>query len=276
MMSGMGWEGITALTGAATALFALVVGWLQFRAANTTAQQNYLAALDAVQASGREAHAQWLRGTRRDAYATFLLAAARTLEVARHLADDAAENRIAPDQRGIRLTELEAQVSQLRNAAAIVSLEGPENIAGRADVITDMVVEDSIVARKQFAACLGWYDFTTMAGDAGDRERGLSLYYTAARHMHGARQSGTGDIRGYADDDLSEDVRAARDALHARRVGLPLRLWKLAESVEDYVCGHYEEQSTFRAEQAEVIRSLRDQFISDARWILGEPNAAPR
>ncbi|MFF8883165.1 hypothetical protein [Streptomyces flaveolus] len=63
----MGWEGISALIAAGSAVITLIVGWLELRGALRAADKSYRAALDSVTATASETHTQWLRTVRRKA-----------------------------------------------------------------------------------------------------------------------------------------------------------------------------------------------------------------
>ncbi|MFG3335509.1 hypothetical protein ACGFZZ_26320 [Streptomyces tendae] len=280
-------EGITALVAAGAAVLgvggAVLVGRWQLRAAVSAAQETaragivqaeatYRAALDAARATGNEAHAQWLRSSRRDAYAAFLLAAGRALEVAGHLADDARVNKVPPNQRDARTAELDAQISQLQNAAVIISLEGPDDVALHADGIADAALAVCYSAGEQFACRVAWHDLKALVSE-DDCPEPIKRYYWAAVQLHAVREYGSGDVWRREEADRSDAVNAACQALQASRIGLPQGLWKVADQVDDYVGGTDETLAWDRSEMVARCQSRRTQFIDAARTILGPPEA---
>ncbi|MFF6642293.1 hypothetical protein ACFY83_34365 [Streptomyces althioticus] len=145
-------EGIAALVAAAVLGVggAIWVGRLQLKgalsAADATARTGlaqaeaaYRAALDAVRASGTEAHTQWLRDVRRQAYSAFLLACSEVTDIATRLEMDTQRGKIPADQRDTRREELAAAIARLENSVMIVALEGPEDVSEQAELLASAV-----------------------------------------------------------------------------------------------------------------------------------------
>ncbi|WP_406321866.1 hypothetical protein [Streptomyces sp. NBC_00519] len=125
---------------------ALVVGRWQMKAAIHTAEEtsrtgiaqadaSYRAALDAVRAEAANAHSQWRRGLRRDAYAALLLTAHQVRTAGLLLTSGSIEDRVS---RGV-LTAQRAALAEARittqEAALVVALEGPEQPAVKAEAL---------------------------------------------------------------------------------------------------------------------------------------------
>ncbi|MET7809745.1 hypothetical protein ABZT26_02660 [Streptomyces sp. NPDC005395] len=271
-------ESIATLTAAGVAIVGIpttvLVGRWQLKGVLQTAERGYRASLDAVKAAATESHIQWQRGTRRDAYATFLLTAARTLETADLLVEDSYANRIPPDERNSRKAALKSQVVQLQHSVAIVSLEGPERLALRADLIRAQLRHISITAEQQCIYLDGWHDVTAMARADGCPDE-VVAYVAAAIGMRTARGSDSRDIRKVNNDQLPESVRHARDTLAARRIPLPISLWVLANDVEDFVYGKYAELDKLRKNRTKQYERARTKFVDAARDLLGAGDSTP-
>lgn len=143
-------QGIGAIAAALVAAIAvpaaLLAGRWQMRAALRAAEETgragiaqaeatYRAALDAVRAEASVAHLQWLRGVRREAYTSFLLASQSVTEAAQRLRNECFDLPTA-DMDRLR-DELRSAERVLREASLIVSLEGPENIKDIANRIRE-------------------------------------------------------------------------------------------------------------------------------------------
>ncbi|MFD0001387.1 hypothetical protein ACFVJ4_03045 [Streptomyces sp. NPDC127178] len=143
-------QGVGAIAAAVVAAVgvptALVVGRWQMKAAIHAAEESsragfaqaessYRAALDAVRAEAVNAHSQWRRGLRRDAYAALLLAAHQARTAGRLLTEGSIEDRVS---RGVFTTQraalAEARVAT-QKAALVVALEGPEQPAIKAEAL---------------------------------------------------------------------------------------------------------------------------------------------
>lgn len=264
--------GIGAVAAAAVAAVgipaAVLVGRWQARAGIAQAEASYRAALDAVRASGGEAHAQWLRSTRREAYAALLLAAGRTLDVARLLVEDATANKIPPDQRNARTAEFEAQISQLQNAGIIVSLEGPDDVARHTNSMVGAVIGASYLAKALFERRVAWHDVIALTRE-DDCPREVQALYSASVNLNYVRsQAGVGSLLGRDDADLPEDVAAARRALQACRNALPSAFWGLAAEMEKSAGGEDETATNNRRNLIAGFEQSRDQFINAARTVL--------
>lgn len=265
-------ETIAALVAAGAAVLgvggALFVGRWQLRGALRTAESNYQAALDAARASGNEAHQQWLRSTRREAYAAFLLAASRLFEAAQLLSDDAGANKIPADQRDARIAEVDVQVSQLENASVIVSLEGPDDLARNADLTTAALSEVGRVVQFQCKMALAWHDMQAMASE-DDCAPPIRDYYRLAVDLNNVRPHNAGSILLMAASDLPDNVASARAALWLQRQSLPPELRELAGLVEDYAAGSWDDLNNRRNDRIFVFHQLRSEFINGARAVLG-------
>ncbi|MEU1273487.1 hypothetical protein [Streptomyces sp. NPDC005799] len=142
----MNLEGIGAISAAAVAAIgiptALIVGRWQLKGALRTAEEagrvgiaqaesSYRGALDAVRTEANNAHSQWRRGIRRDAYAAFLVATTRAVQAASALPRErlsAAEDLTTP-QAALRIAR-----NELNATFWVVKLEGPlevSEVAGR-------------------------------------------------------------------------------------------------------------------------------------------------
>ncbi|WP_445280181.1 hypothetical protein [Streptomyces sp. DSM 118148] len=155
-------QGIGALAASGVAAVgipaALLVGRWQMRAAIRTAEETgragiaqaeatYRAALDAVRAEAGNAHAQWHRGLRRDAYSELLLAAHRVRTAAVLLTSGSPEERIERIESGELATHratLRETEDSLTAAWLVVTLEGPRQAAATAG--------DLVSACQAFAA----------------------------------------------------------------------------------------------------------------------------
>ncbi|MFD7505279.1 hypothetical protein [Streptomyces sp. NPDC059850] len=80
----------------------------------------------AARLTGRDQREHWRRQVRRDAYSTFIVRAGEALRVGR-----ATHEAARVEEPGVMdaIKELEGAVSQVEEAATLVALEGPEEIA---------------------------------------------------------------------------------------------------------------------------------------------------
>ncbi|MEW2401478.1 hypothetical protein [Streptomyces sp. NPDC046862] len=154
-------QGIGAISAAVVALMSIpttvLVGRWQMKAAlgaaeatNKTglaqAESTYRAALDAVHAETHAAHRQWRHGIQREAYASFLLAAHRVVEVGERFVADNAEE-LPPESIGAGKKAVDDALAALRAAQTIIELEGPDDVAAPAAGMTN--------AAKSMAMYLG-------------------------------------------------------------------------------------------------------------------------
>lgn len=144
-------EAVGALAAAIVALIGIpstmLVGRWQMKAALRSAEatyeaglvqadSTYRAALDAVRADANAAHTQWRHGIQREAYASFLLASHRLVEVGRRFAE---ENDESMSEERIKENKAESSAARaaLESARIIIELEGPDDVAAPAAVITE-------------------------------------------------------------------------------------------------------------------------------------------
>ncbi|MFF8505724.1 hypothetical protein ACF07L_34485 [Streptomyces anulatus] len=147
----MGLEEIATLSAAAVALIgipaSILIGRWQMKAALRTAEATseaglaqaesaYRAALDAVRAEANAAHLQWRRGIQREAYASFLLSANGVTELGERFA---VENADDLPMEGIRAgkASIDEALATLKAAQTIIELEGPDDVAAPAAVMTN-------------------------------------------------------------------------------------------------------------------------------------------
>ncbi|MFJ7074758.1 hypothetical protein [Streptomyces sp. NPDC098781] len=128
-----------AAVAAATVPITVLVGRWQVRAAVQAAEAAYRAAVDAAQRQGTDAHAQWRREVRREAYTAFLLAVHQVTRLANAVEDDYHNEN--PDSTA----DMERAVTALQNAFFVVLLEGPDSAAVAANALSD-----AVGARTQF------------------------------------------------------------------------------------------------------------------------------
>ncbi|MFV2117190.1 hypothetical protein ACE14D_01520 [Streptomyces sp. Act-28] len=146
----MDFQGVGAIAAAVVAAVgiptALVIGRWQMKAAIRAAEESsragfaqaeasYRAALDTVRAEAVNAHSQWRRGLRRDAYTALLLAAHQARTAGRLLTEGSVEDRVS---RGVFTAQgaalAEARIA-IQEAALVVTLEGPEQPAIKAEAL---------------------------------------------------------------------------------------------------------------------------------------------
>ncbi|URZ99445.1 hypothetical protein NCG97_00205 [Streptomyces lydicamycinicus] len=101
------------------------------RAGVAQAEATYRAALDTVRAEASAAHRQWIRGVRRDAYASFLLAV-NQLDAASDRLLTATEDQADEEALKAHLAEIESASAALRAAYVVIDLEGPEAVVDSA------------------------------------------------------------------------------------------------------------------------------------------------
>ncbi|GGN77732.1 hypothetical protein GCM10011579_060260 [Streptomyces albiflavescens] len=150
-MTGMDLEGIGALSAAGVALIGIpatvLIGRWQMKAALRTAEatseaglaqaeSSYRAALDAVRAETYATHMQWRRGIQREAYASFLLAAHRVVEVGERIVADNAEELPRESIRAGKIA-IDDALATLKAAQTIIELEGPDDVAAPAAGMTN-------------------------------------------------------------------------------------------------------------------------------------------
>lgn len=141
-------EGIAALSAAGVALIGVpttvIVGRWQMKAALRTAEATseaglaqaesaYRAALDAVRAETYAAHMQWRRGIQREAYASFLLAAHRVVEVGERFAEENAQSLLQESIKSGKAA-IDNALAALKEA---LELEGPDEVAAPAAGMTN-------------------------------------------------------------------------------------------------------------------------------------------
>ncbi|MFF5481631.1 hypothetical protein ACFY5C_30485 [Streptomyces sp. NPDC012935] len=154
-------EVIAALSAAGVALIGIpatvLIGRWQMKAAMRTAEatleaglaqadSSYRAALDAVRAETYAAHLQWRRGIQREAYASFLLAAHRVVEVGERFVEDNAQELPRESIRAGRIA-IDDALATLKATQTIIELEGPDDVAAPAAGMTN--------AAKSMAIYLG-------------------------------------------------------------------------------------------------------------------------
>ncbi|MFD5661401.1 hypothetical protein [Streptomyces hirsutus] len=147
-------QGIGALAAAGVALIAalttVLVGRWQTRAVlrasahsarvgRAQAAASYKAALDAVQAQGRNEHLQWKRGIQRDAYATFLQS---VLDYMEHATNVFAQGTTDPSQVPAVITASKPLGTDMSHRNLVVKLEGPEEASAAA--------QSTLVAAERF------------------------------------------------------------------------------------------------------------------------------
>ncbi|MFF4257354.1 hypothetical protein ACFY1L_39840 [Streptomyces sp. NPDC001663] len=152
-MTGMDLEGIGAVATAVVAFIGIpatvIIGRWQTKAALRTAEatseagiaqaeSSYRAALDAVRAETHATHLQWHRGIKREAYASFLLAAHRVREVGERFAEDNTEELPIESIRAGKAA-IDDALAALKATQTIIELEGPEDVAASAAVMTNAV-----------------------------------------------------------------------------------------------------------------------------------------
>ncbi|MFE0326745.1 hypothetical protein ACFW08_08055 [Streptomyces sp. NPDC058960] len=145
-------QGIGAISAAMVAALgipaALLVGRWQLRGAIQAAEEasrsgimqaeaTYRAALDAVRTEANNAHSQWRRGIRRDAYASFLVATTRVVQVSSALPKETLNN---PEEvRAAKAAVREAQ-NELNACYWVVKLEGPGSAAEAAGNVFTLIL----------------------------------------------------------------------------------------------------------------------------------------
>ncbi|MEV7382105.1 hypothetical protein [Streptomyces lydicus] len=157
-------QGIGALAAAGVALMAIpitvLVGRWQLKAALRAAEATseagraqadsaYRAALDAVRAEANATHVQWHRGVQREAYASFLLAAHRLREVGERFAADNEEELLPAERITAGKIAVDDALAALKAAQTIIELEGPDDVAAPAAVMTDATQLMLIYLRTQ-------------------------------------------------------------------------------------------------------------------------------
>jgi hypothetical protein len=140
----------------------------QAQAGLTQAESAYRASLDAVKAQGETAHTQWLRGMKRDAFASFLVSAHRVWDIAQKLAHIDAQSDGRADLTSL-LTDLSVADRELNNAYAVVSLEVPETgrmIAYDMKLYLDLCVLSN---RNQVEIRAAWNKLNNLRASVSDR-----------------------------------------------------------------------------------------------------------
>ncbi|MDX3854221.1 hypothetical protein [Streptomyces sp. AK02-01A] len=228
-------EGVAALSAAAVALIgvpaALVVGRWQFKAALRSAEATseagiaqaesvYRAALDTARAEAKTIHLHWRRSIQREAYASFLLAVQRLKEVAERFAADN-EEVLSAESIAAGKTSADDALAALKAAQTIIELEGPDDVAAPAAVMTDAAQEMSRYLRAQAVYARAWGKLsrsaenpsTVLSAPAIELLQRLSHL----RLVHGAEPFGpTG-----ADACLVHERNAARGACYEAQIALP-------------------------------------------------------
>jgi hypothetical protein len=154
----------------------------QAQAGLTQAESAYRASLDAVKAQGETAHTQWLRGMKRDAFASFLVSAHRVWDIAQELTYLDARSDGREDLTSL-LADLSVADRELNNAYSVVSLEVPESgrmIAYNMKLYLDLCVLSN---KTQVEIRAAWNKLNTLHSSTTDRI--LGELHDALTQLHG-------------------------------------------------------------------------------------------
>ncbi|WP_428956273.1 hypothetical protein [Streptomyces sp. cg35] len=284
-------EGIGALAAAGVALIgiptAVLVGRWQLKAALRTAeatadagmaqaQAAYRAAVDAVRAEARAAQEQWHRGTRREAYASFLLAAHRLLEGGRRFAADSAEE-LPPGRAAAEKSAADEARAALRAAQTIIELEGPDEVAAPAAGMVDAAQEmarhlwDEAVYARAWGKLVRLDDDPARAVGAAAEQLIEALLELRALHR---RQGATGAEASDTEPGAAERNRARRSCVAAREACLAGAFED--EEFDALLAGHSPLPPTFGQGYVTAAEGFADaevRFVRAAKVELHRPAA---
>ncbi|WP_326809831.1 hypothetical protein OIE62_39655 [Streptomyces scopuliridis] len=274
-------QGIGAIAAAVVAAIAvpaaLLAGRWQMRAALRTAEETgrtgiaqaeatYRAALDTVRAEASVTHLQWRRGVRREAYTSFLLASQRVTEAAQRLRNECFDLPTA-DMDTLR-DELRGAARALREAALIVSLEGPDNIADIANRIREGTynVADALSHEADLHEAWGSLERACQDEEQSARAvvRGLrdALLQLRARVQE---DSFRGDHRALADG-VPAAITEARNAVRRAFAAIPPGILpRSARTLEDMQFNGLSRVLSTYSDASGDLTAARDDFISAAR-----------
>ncbi|WP_407111244.1 hypothetical protein ACE1N8_25840 [Streptomyces sp. DSM 116494] len=278
-------EGITALVAAGAAVVGVsataIVGRWQLRgalrAADATARAGiaqaeaasragiaqaeaaYRAALDAVRATGTEAHAQWLRTVRRETYTLFLRACHDVVDAAESLARDAAAGTIPRDQRQTRKTQLETALGYLKHCATTLQVEGPDMLWTPAQHILVLSNLSALAGLRRFELHMAWQDVKALTEERRPDQRIVAFYQAGRDYL---------DLLTYGPPSQQSDEELTRARFETACDSLPYWRHACLEQATLYARGEAERaQDDQRRSVAAFQRDLPN-FISSIRTVL--------
>jgi hypothetical protein len=280
-MSAMDLEGVGALSAAGVALIgipaALLVGRWQLRVALRAAEATseagiaqaesvYRAALDTVRAEASAAHVQWRRGIQREAYAAFLLAIHRLREVGeRFVADN--EEELPAERIATGKTAADEALAALKAAQTIIELEGPDDVAAPAAVMTDAAQLMAMHLRAQALYERAWGKLSRAAENpstgVSDPAQGLLQALSRLRRLHTASRSGSTE----PDQRLAHERQTARGACYEAQS----TLWPGTLDDEEFdalLAGHSPYPPTLGQQHIDAVRQFdvaEERFVYAAK-----------
>jgi hypothetical protein len=267
-------EGIGALSAAGVALIGIpatvLIGRWQMKAALRTAEAtgeaglaqaeaSYRAALDAVRAETHAAHMQWRRGIQREAYASFLLAAHRVVEVGERFVEDNAQELPRESIRAGKVA-IDDALSALKAAQTIIELEGPDEVAAPAAGMTN--------AAKSMATYLGYQaTFERAQGKLhrmlDDQPQPVSAaterLMQALSHLSRLRSTAPSDSSDW-DEHETQETRAAVRSCREAGNALPANVLDY-EEFEALVEGHSRRPPTLSSGYFDAARQFDDEEV---------------
>lgn len=236
------------------------------RAGIAQAEATYRAALDAVRAEASVAHLQWRRGVRREAYTSFLLASQWVTEAAQRLRNECFEFPTA-NMDTLR-DEVRSAARSLREAALIVSLEGPENIEGIADRTREATynVADALSHEADLHEAWGTLEHACLSEEqsAGALVRGLREALVQLRACV-QEDSYRGDHRALAGG-VPAAITQAHDAVRRAFAAVPPGILpRSAHTLEDMQFNGLSRVLSAYSEANAELTAARNEFISAAR-----------
>ncbi|MEU8783998.1 hypothetical protein [Streptomyces sp. NPDC048637] len=278
-------EGIGALSAAGVALIGIpatmLVGRWQLKAALRAAEASnevgmaqadsaYRAALDAVRAEANAAHIQWQRGVQREVYASFLLAAHRPREVGERFAADS-EEELSAERIAAAKTAADDVLAALKAAQTIIELEGPDDVAAPAAVMTNAAQTMAMRLRQEAVFTRAWGKLSRLTEHQSEAvNSSAQRLMRTLSHLRLSHRSTTSSMLAEADENETHEARAARQSCHDAWSDLtPGALDE--EEFDALVAGHSRLPPTFSHQYVEAAHEFDEaevQFVRAARTQL--------
>ncbi|MFD7409917.1 hypothetical protein ACFV7R_46800 [Streptomyces sp. NPDC059866] len=234
-MSTMDLEGISALSAAVVALLgipaSMLIGRWQTKAALRTAEATseaglaqaesaYRAALDAVRAEANAAHLQWRRGIQRGAYASFLLAANRVMELGERFVMDNEEDLSAENIKAGKAA-IDDALATLKATQTIIELEGSDDVAAPAAGMTNAAQTMGYYLGKQAIYERAWGKLGRIMDDQSSEVSATAVALMQALADLGRLRSTVSSRADEPNGQGSHDARAAERSCREAWSALP-------------------------------------------------------
>ncbi|MFG3335510.1 hypothetical protein ACGFZZ_26325 [Streptomyces tendae] len=229
------------------------------RAGIAQAEAAYRAALDAVRATGTEAHAQWLRTVRRETYTLFLSSCHDVVDAATSIAADLAANRVPIDQREAREAQLVTALDRLKSCATTVEVEGPDTLWAPAQHILANANLAAISSHRWLELRSAWLEVRALTR-ANRADRRIVAFYQAGQE-HRDLLSAWGTDSHQPNEVIRARFEAACDAL-------PYWQHECLEPAAAYARGEAEQAEEDQRRATEAFQRALPGFIHTIRNVL--------